>query len=239
MIVKTKAIVFSALKYAEADLIVCCYTESSGVNSYLLRNVLKSKKSSLKASYFQPLTQLELVANHKDKGTLDYIKEAKVKQPYLSLHTNIVKTSLVLFLAEMLKNCIREEEANPLLYAFLEESLLWLDENDEVANFHIFFLLRISHFLGFYPDYSNMDRKFFNLLDGNFQKSRTNEYCFDGETTENLKKFLNSTLYGMGSVKLSKNSRSDLLNFLLAYYDLHIHGYQKPKSLSVLNQCFV
>src|SRR5690554_4860740 len=110
MIVKTKAIVFSAIKYAEADLIVCCYTERDGINSYLLRNILKSKKSNLKASYFQPLTQLDLIASHKDRGTLDYIKEAKVQHPYLSLHTHIVKSSLVLFLAEMLKNCIREEE---------------------------------------------------------------------------------------------------------------------------------
>lgn len=239
MIVNTRAIVFSAIKYAEADLIVCCYTESSGIKSYLLRNILKSKKSALKASYFQPLTQLDIIATHKNKGTLEYIREAKVAVPYSSLHTNVVKSSLVLFLSEMLRNCIREEETNPLLYIFLEESFLWLDQNDAVANFHIYFLLRLSHFLGFYPDASHIDFRYFNILEGNFQESKTSEYCLEGETVEVLKQFFNSSIYDMGSIKLSKISRSNLLDLLLTYYKLHVQGYQRPKSLSVINQIFV
>lgn len=238
MIVKTRAIVFSAIKYSEADFIVCCFTESAGIKSYLLRNILKSKKSGLKASYFQPLTQLDLIATHKNKGTLEFIREAKVSVPYASLHTDIVKSSLVLFLAEILKNSIREEEANPWLYVFIEESLLWLDENDGVANFHIYFLLRLSHFLGFYPDASQIDFRYFNILEGNFQESKTNEYCLEGETVENLKRFFNSSLYDIGSIKLSKTSRSNLLELLLTYYKLHVQGYQRPKSLSVINQIF-
>src|SRR5690554_7348769 len=87
MIVKTKAIVFSAIKYAEADLIVTCFTETDGVKSYLLRNILKSRRSPLKPSYFQPLSQLELVANHKHKGTLDYIRDAKILFPYKTLRS--------------------------------------------------------------------------------------------------------------------------------------------------------
>src|SRR5690606_32988163 len=149
MVVTTKAIVFSAIKYSEADLIASCFTEVAGVKSYLLRSILKSKRGKLKASYFQALTQLELIAEHKNKGTLEYIKEAKVFHPYQTLHTDIVKSSMVMFLSEMLKNCIREEEANTELYGFLENSFLWLDENDVIPNFHIFFLLQLSMYLGF------------------------------------------------------------------------------------------
>src|SRR5690606_4584105 len=113
MIVKTKAIVFSSIKYADADLIVTCFTEEFGIQSYLLRSILKSKKSSLRASFFQPLTQLDLVVTHRNKGKLEYIREAKVISPYETLHTDLIKTSLVMFLAEILKSTIREEEANP------------------------------------------------------------------------------------------------------------------------------
>lgn len=238
MIVKTKAIVFSAIKYSEADFIACCYTESDGIKTYLLRNILKSRKSGLKASYFQPLTQLDIIANHKNKGTLEYIREAKIAIPYSTLHTNIVKSSLVLFLAEMCKNCIREEETNIWLFNFLEESLLWLDQNDEVANFHIYFLLRLSHFLGFYPDATNIEDKFFNIQEGNFQKSKNTEYCLEGETVDSMKLFFNSSLYNMGSIKLSKSVRSNLLELLLTYYSFHIQGYQRPKSLAVVSQLF-
>ena len=106
MVITTKAIVFSSLKYGESDLIVKCFTESSGLKSYLLRNVLKSKKGKLRSSYFQLLSLIEIEASHKNKGTLERINEAKMFYPYQSLHTNIVKSSLVIFLAEILSNTI-------------------------------------------------------------------------------------------------------------------------------------
>ena len=239
MIVATKAIVFSAIKYSEADLIVSCYTQVAGIKSYLLRGVLKSKKGKLKASYFQPLTQLDIIAEHKNKGTLEYIKEAKVIDPYQSLHTTIVKTGLVMFLSEMLKNIIREEEPNDDLYIFLENSFNWLDQNEEVANFHIFFLMRLSMYLGFHPDASNIREKYFNIMDGSFQSTDTSNYCLEGIQIENFKHFFKIDLDALSSIKLSKTERKNVLELILTYYSFHVQGYQKPKSLAVLNQLFL
>lgn len=238
MIVATKAIVFSAIKYSEADLIVSCYTEEAGIKSYLLRGILKSKKGKLKTSYFQPLTQLDLIAEHKNKGTLEYIKEAKVYNPYQTLHTNIIKTGLVMFLSELLKNIIREEEPNKELYFYLETSFNWLDENEEVANFHILFLLQLSMYLGFYPDASDIDEKYFNIMDGSFQDTDTSNYCLSGTQIENFKLFFNLDYEIMQEIKLSKTQRQNLLDLILSYYSFHVQGYQKPKSLAVLNQLF-
>ncbi len=238
MVVATKAIVFSAIKYSEADLIVSCFTEVAGIKSYLLRNILKSKRGKLKASYFQPLTQLELIAEHKNKGTLEYIKEAKIFYPYQTLHTDFVKSGLVMFLSEMLKNCIREEESNQELYSFLEHSFQWLDQSDEVANFHIFFLLQLSHYLGFYPDASNIEEAYFNIMEGNFQSKSSSNYCLEGPQIENFKHFFRINLETLHTVKLSKRDRQNLLELILAYYSFHVQGYQKPKSLAVLNQIF-
>lgn len=238
MIVKSKAIVFSAIKYSEADLIVCCFTEIAGIKTYLLRNILKSKRGKLKASYFQPLTLLDIEASHKNKGTLESIREASVRVPYQSLHTDMVKTGLVMFLSEMLKTCIREEEANPELYDFLENAILWLDANDEVANFHIYFLLRLSYYLGFYPDASNSELSYFNMMEGNFERSNSSIYSMEGPVVENLKLFFNVPMDNSNSIKLSKPLRVQLLNLILTYYQLHVQGYQKPKSLAVLNQLF-
>ncbi|MDN3722955.1 DNA repair protein RecO [Aequorivita sp. SDUM287046] len=238
MIVATKAIVFSAIKYSEADLIVTCYTQVSGIKTYLLRNILKAKNGKLKASYFQPLTQLELIADHKNKGTLEYIKEAKIGRPYQTLHTDIIKSGLVLFLSEMLKNCIREEESNPELFAYLESSFQWLDQASAVSNFHIFFLLQLSMHFGFYPDASNIDAPYFNIVEGNFQSADTGNYCLKGQQIENFKKFFGINLESLHSIKLSKAARHNLLEFILTYYSFHVQGYQKPKSLPVLEQLF-
>lgn len=238
MIITTRAIVISALKYSEADLIATCYTESSGVKTYLLRGILKSKKGKLRASLFQPLTQLEIVAKHKDKGTLESIREAKIFKPYQSLHTDVVKSSMVMFLSEMLKNAIKEEESNDRLFQYLTQSLDWLDDHNDIANFHILFLLELTTYLGFYPDTSDVDFQYFNLAEGYFETSPSGMYSEKGDVVENFKGFFGINFDAISDIKLTKSARLALLNLLLVYYQLHLQDYKKPKSLLVLNQLF-
>ena len=238
MVVSTRAIVLSALKYSEADLIVTCFTEDFGIQSYMLRSVLKSKKGKLRASYFLPLTKLEMEATHKNKGTLESIKEVRVLDPYQTLHTDVVKSSMVLFIAEMLKNCIKEEEANLSLFEYIENAMIWLDGNASIANFHILFLLKLATHLGFYPDTSELTNEYFNLVDGSFQNHKSNNYCERGEAVDALKQFFGINFDTIENVKLTKTARLATLNLLLTYYQLHLQGYKKPKSLSVLHQLF-
>ena len=238
MVVHTNAIVISAIKYAEADLIVKCFTQRAGLKTYMLRGVLKSRKGKFKTSLFQPLTQLELVANHKDKGGLEYLQDAKILTHYQTLHTEVVKSAMVMFISEMLKNTIQEEEENEELYHYLENTINWLDSNSDIANFHLLFLLKLTRYLGFYPDDSEKELKYFNLLDGVFQSLKTNTYCVDGAVLENLKILLGTNFETINQVKLTKNHRAELLGLLLNYYQLHIESFKKPKSLNVLHEIF-
>ncbi|MEM8847899.1 MAG: DNA repair protein RecO, partial [Bacteroidota bacterium] len=181
MQVTTKAIVFSSLKYGDTSLIVKAYTETDGLKSYLLKGVLASKRGKLKAAYFLPLMQLEIVANHKNKGTLESIREAKVAHPYTSLHTDIIKNSLVLFLAEMLGNSIQEHEQDIALFNYLEYSLLWLDEHGVYPNYHLLFLLNLTKYLGFYPDTSFTNWPYFDLQEGSFSQTPSLNPIIQGE----------------------------------------------------------
>ena len=139
MIIKSPAIVIHSLRYGEADLIVTLFTKTSGLRTYLQKGVLKSKKGKIRSSLFQPLMLIDIEAFHKNKGTLERLKEAKVSQHYISLHTNVLKSALVFFIADILKSSIQEEEANIDLFEYLETAILWLDTHESVANFHIAF----------------------------------------------------------------------------------------------------
>lgn len=238
MTIKTQAIVFSAIKFGEADLIVTCFTKDFGIKSYLLRGVLKSKKGKLRPSYFQPLSQLEILAIHKDKGTLERIQEVKVLNRYQTLHTQILKSAIVLFISEVLKTAIQEEEKNENLFNFIIQSLIWLDQNKSIANFHILFLLKLTSFLGFYPHLDKTNYPYFNLLDGKFQSHKTNPYCFNDSKITHFKAFFGINFDDLEQIKLTGNLRLEILNLLLDYYQIHLHGFKKPKSIGVLIQLF-
>lgn len=241
-LISTKAIVISSLKYAEADLIVKCFTESHGLKTYLLRNILKSKGRSegrkLRSAMFQTLTMLEIVANHRDKGSLESIREAKTIYPYRTLQTDIYKSSMVFFLAEVLRSSIQEEEKNSALYTFLQDSFRWFDQAEEIANFHLLFLVKLTSFLGFHPHKPKENQVYFNLLEGIFQEKETNKYCIGNENSNILKALLTLDFDNIPSLKLNQTKRVHFLEMMLMYYELHLESFRKPKSLAVLNQIF-
>ncbi|WP_350293224.1 DNA repair protein RecO [uncultured Croceitalea sp.] len=238
MQVTTKAIVLSSLKYGDTSLIVKAFTQTDGLKSYLLKGVLASKKGKLKAAYFLPLTQLELTATHKNKGTLETIREVKVLNPYKSLHTDIVKNSLVLFLAEMLGNSIQEEQQDASLYNYLEYSMQWLDSNETIANFHLLFLLNLTKFLGFYPEESEGINSYFDLQEGQFVASPTLNPLIENENAASFKRLLGINFDALKGIKIAKGIRESLLKSVILYFELHLHGFRKPKSLAVLNAVF-
>ncbi|UJH66064.1 DNA repair protein RecO [Allomuricauda sp. SCSIO 65647] len=238
MQVATRAIVFSSLKYGDTSLIVKAFTQSDGLKSYLLKGVLSSKRGKLKTAYFQPLTQLELIANHKNKGTLETIKEAKVIYPYKTLHTHVVKNSIVLFLAEMLGSSIQEEEKDESLYNYLEYSLNWMDDHENIANFHILFLLNLTKYLGFYPDTSYQKEAYFDLLEGNFSIRPSLNPIIQGSTLDCFRQFLGINFDALLTIKMNKTNRQELLQAVILYFGLHLHGFRKPRSLAVLNAVF-
>ena len=140
------------------------------------------------------MTILEIEANHKNKGTLEHFKEVKLAYTYQNITTDIIKSSMVLFLSEVLHNSIFEEEKNENLFSFLETSLMWLDTHDSVSNFHLIFLLQLTKFLGFYPQMQETDAEYFEMIDGVFSPFQGTS-CLNQHETQLLKKLLNSEMH--------------------------------------------
>lgn len=238
MLVTTNAIVLSKLKYKDNDLIVKCYTQQIGVISLILRGVLKSKKGSSKTAYFQLLSQLQFVVDYKNNRTLHTVKETKLSYLYTSLHSNVLKSSIVMFLAEVLSNTLREEEQNETLFSYIETTLQWLDTHSEYSNFHLLFLLNLTKYLGFYPQVSNIDAHFFNLSDGKFENKKLDKYAISGENLTLLKQLLGTTFDALSLVKINAKQRQSFLSMILLYFELHLGSFKTPKSLQIFNQVF-
>ncbi|KRD11654.1 DNA repair protein RecO [Flavobacterium sp. Root901] len=236
MLVKTKAIVISSLKFQEKSLIVKCFTLSNGLKSYFVRDAFSSRKASQKIAYFQPFSILEIEAVHKNKGTLENFKEIKSAVPFQTIHTDIVKSTMVMFLSEMLHYSIQEEEKNEQLFLFLETALTWLDNHNEISNFHLILLLEITQYLGFYPDVSEIDLPHFEMNDGVFTLFNKGNVLSEHET--NLFKKLIDLKFDNDQKIFHVIERQILLKILVDYYSFHLEGFKKPKSLEILKEVF-
>lgn len=236
MLVKTKAIVISSLKFQEKSLIVKCFTLSDGLKSYFVRDAFSSRKGNQKIAYFQPLTLIEIEAIHKNKGTLEQIKEIKIDSPFQTIHSDVVKSTMTLFLSEMLHHAIHEEEKNESLFDFIESALHWFDHHDEITNFHIVFLLETTKYLGFYPDVSDIQLPFFDMKDGVFAPFHSLSSLTEEETK--LFKKLIDLKFDNNQKTFHVSERQMLLNLLVEYYSAHLDGFKKPKSLEVLKEVF-
>lgn len=237
MVETTKAIVINTIKYGDTSLIATCYTENCGIKTYMLRGVLKAKKSKLKTAYFQPLMQLNLMANHNNKGALNSIQDVEVVHFYNSIYTNIKKQTISLFLSEILYHSIKEEEQNSSLYKYLETAFLWLDTHDNIANFHLLFLLNLTKFLGFYPEMNDVTKSYFNLLEGSFT-SNNKPSSVSGENLRQFKKLLGINFDVLNQVDFNAANRQAVLSILIQYFELHLSGFRKPKSLNILKAVF-
>ena len=239
MLVATKAIVLSSIKYGDTNLIVKCFTEEEGCKSYMLRGVLSSKKGKVRKSYFQPLSQLKIIANHNSKGNLNSIKEVVMEYTYRTNYTNIYKQSIVIFLSEMLNSSLQEEEENRALFEYIETSLKWLDLHHDFANFHLLFLLNLTRFLGFYPDASNNDLNYFDLEEGVFKNNLgLGKSTISGAVLFDFKTLLGTNFDIIDKIKLTAQKRHEVLKVLIRYFELHLNGVKPPKSLEVLRAVF-
>lgn len=238
MLITTNAIVLSKLRYKDNDLIVKCYTQEVGIVSFLLRGVLKSKKGNSKTAHFQLLSQLQLEFVKKNNKSLQTVKESRLNFIYSSVHNHVLKSAIIMFLSEVLSNTLQEEEQNNNLFSYLENTLLWLDSQNEYANFHLLFLLKLTKYLGFYPDTTQIEANFFNLQEGKFENKPSNKYSVSGENLIILKKLLGTTFDALPNIKVNAKQRQDFLSMILLYFELHLGSFKTPKSLKVLNQVF-
>jgi DNA repair protein RecO (recombination protein O) len=240
MLHTTRGIVFHHVKYSESSVIARIYTELFGLQSYMIRGI-RNKKSTIKSALLQHLTLVDLVVYHKTKSNIQNIKEIKIAYPFNSIPYNIYKSSIAVFLNEILYHVIKEEEANVELFKFLFNSIQILDLNNEAyATFHYFFLVQLTKYLGFFPKNNFSDKNCnFNLEEGNFtsQKGPQNIYISQ-PFSYYIAQLSNLFFEDMDEINIWNSHKSELLEIILNYYRLHLPISLNIKSHQILQTVF-
>jgi len=240
MLEKTNAIVIKSLKYGDTSLIVNCYCENFGLQVFILKGILNSRKSkSLKKSLFEPLNIIEIILSRKKGNNMGYIKEAKLKFPYVDIPFNINKKNVLFFLNEFLFEVLKKDETkNISLFKYLYNALVWFDSSKRISNFLVKFMFDLTKFLGFHPNVENNKLSYFDLQNGCLTNTKPKGKFIKGKLKNTMILFLGTTFDKVILIKLNKIERIKLFNYALDYFKLHLQGFNKPKSISILNEIY-
>jgi len=205
--------------------VVKLFTEEAGLGSYIIKGA-KGPKAKIKANLFQPLNLLELVVSHKEKNDLHHIREARVGYLYQNMALDIRKSSILLFLNELLYKSIQEEATNRELFSFVYDHLIMLDNTEEnPANFHLLFALHLTHHLGFFPQGNYQDlQTVFDMAEGQFTRAMPlpAENFISGQQCSLLSRLLKTDTGQFNSLSIPSADRNELLEKIIRYYYMHL-----------------
>ncbi|MCQ2274505.1 MAG: DNA repair protein RecO [Bacteroidales bacterium] len=230
----TLGLVLHTTQYAETSVIVKIFTRQLGVRSYIVKGVRKGK-SRTKQNLLQPLSYLELVVYNNPKSSLNYIKEMV---PYNSSHIKdmdmgmqAINNALRFFMTELLYKTLREEEPMPDLFDYVADVAYCQSPSPGLP---IAFMITVARYMGIEPlDNYSMREPLFDLDGGRF--------CFSGNSTldRECSQLLHYYLQSVSSDEVEPLAplqlRTELINSLLSYFQLHLTEFRGFRSHEILH----
>jgi len=238
MLHKTRGIVLRVSDYSESSVVAKIFTEKFGLQSYIINGV-KKPRAKIKMNMLQPLHLLDMVVYHKPNGGIQKISDARSLPILTTIPYDIVKSSIAIFLNEVLYKSLKEQFEDAYLFEYIYKAVELLDESGtNVSNFHLVFLTKLTKFLGFYPDMSFADTSlFFDLKDGVFSNTHPNHsFLITGAELIFFVNIMRSSLNNLEDLKIDSVNRKYLLQKVIDYFSLHIETFGTIKSKEILEE---
>lgn len=219
----SRAVVLRTGKYADDRLIVETYTEVCGPQDFIVRISHGGRTQGVRHTLFYPLALVELDWDEHQRVSLRKPRSARPVLLPTTLQTDPVKNALVLFLAEFLRAVLRHEPATPRIYNYVEYALRWLDAvgaQVPVANFHLAFLVRMTHMLGIAPS----DEEVMQICPVKFRPYAS--------------RLLRINMANQHLYQFTRAERAEFLRIILLYYRTHQTAFPELKSVEVLTELF-
>ncbi len=237
MLHKTRGIVLKLTNYSENSVIVQVFTEKFGLQSYFINGVRKPK-AKIGITLLQPLHLLDMVVYHRENKSLQRIAEARQLPALQTIPYDIEKSTVVMFLNEVLYKSLRQQSADEPLFNYLFNAISWLDSLEKTPpNFHLLFLLKLSRFLGFNPALPKQGQLFFDLKDGVFcSHLPAHPLVLQHPHAGQLADLLACSFDNLTSIRITLADRRFLLAKIIDFYRLHIDHMGEIKSHEVLEE---
>jgi len=219
MIINTDAIVLHRMKYKNSSLIARLFTKDEGKISIIVNGASKQKGNLF--GVIEPPNIIKLNYYKRKVGSLQTCKEASFISNNLDIKKDIMKLSISLAIVEIIDKTLHENDMNVHIYNLADKTLNTLNTTNLNPQLILaFFLLHITHHLGFMPE---------------LQES--------GNVTEVPKKIkiilaeLNSyTMDNLCDMENDNLNFLDIITFLEDYITEHLRLNKKIQSLNMIRE---
>ncbi len=237
---KGRGVVLGTVKYGDNAVVAQLLTDVGGRRSYIVQGVRSARGRGSKLALLQPLFGLEFEGLAPTRGELHRFREL---HSGITLHQtpfDIHRSTIALFIAEVLYRLVKESEPNEQLFDFVWGSIEALDELDEgVANFHLWFLSNLSRFLGFSPTNNFVKGALFDIKEGSYTLTAPSHKLYlTAENAEILRDMTECDVRHLGEIGLNRHQRVAFLESLMSYYGYHLESIHSLHSTAVLMELF-
>ncbi|MCM1020595.1 MAG: DNA repair protein RecO [Muribaculum sp.] len=230
-------IALRTVRYNERNDILSLYTAELGRMSVLV-SAGTSAATRRRRALTMPLSLIECVVRNRPGRELSPIRDLRPTLPLPMLHSDPVRISIAMFMAEILWHVLPEGDADKGLWRFLADAIAFLDAtHNSIANIHLAMLMGMSHFLGIAPDSSTYrPGRVFDMAGGRFLDSPpiAHNHWLEASDAEALNSLQRITLTNSHLFTMSRAQRQRALDLTLQYYTLHYAPLSRLQSLDIL-----
>jgi len=244
--VKTKGIILNSIRWKESSKIVTVYTEDLGKIKLIARGVYKNK--SPLAGKVETLFLAELIIDEKKSRTLNLLKEIDVVNTFSDIRLDMKIFPFSLVLLEIIKQLLDDSSPDSAFFNFFLEMQMALSRNKNPENVLIYFLIKLSSYLGFKPslkkcysgDFNLCDQKvYLSMSEGNISCKVCNKFAlniipFKKDQFLYLQKIQKINHRQILKVTDDRIDFFQIIQNLLRYVNFHIDKEIKTDSLNLL-----
>lgn len=221
-------ILLHRISYSESSLITTFYTKTGGIQKYIF---LGGKK---KSGNLFPLGIYEITFYRRPDSELGKLNEVNLLSSIQEILNNPTKTVISFFIAEILHQTLKTDEADFELYNYIQTEINQLSEEEDSQLFPCLFLLRFIGYLGITPLVTNSSDDYFDLAQGEFTSNPKNHFqSISSISICHIRDyFLTNEINRDEFVK----NRKEIVSILINYLTLHIPNFEGHKSLDLAKE---
>jgi DNA repair protein RecO (recombination protein O) len=212
----TSLILLHTTKFGENSMVLHTLSKEYGRRGFVVRSLNKKMMSML-----LPMNILEVTVADSGKSGLLPVRNLMVSCPLMGIRSNLYKSTMTMFLSEVLYRVVKEGTDEPGLYEWCEKQIMLLDAIEtDFSNFHIRFLLELAIALGFSPKIDDLRP-------------------FLGDNQFIIEKFMSTSFAESMLMPLSGFLRNEICEGVLRYIEYHSESTLTINSLKVLRELFI